>query len=67
MDRPGRDPFEDWEEVDTGINNIRLHMLKGDKKISDEEYLTLMKMNNSPDKENTEVVKAIVEIKDKDD
>ena len=66
MDRPDRDPFKDWEEVDTSINNIKLHMLKGDKKISEEEYLTLMKMNNSPDKENTKVVDAIVEIKDKE-
>jgi hypothetical protein len=61
-----RDPYKEWEETDTAFYNIQLFMLKRDNKITEEEYYSLVRMNNSPDKENQEVVKVIVSNKDKE-
>lgn len=62
-----KNPFEDWIKSDDNKHLIDLELLKGDDKISEEEYNRLKEMNSSPDKENAEVVKIIIEVKNEDD
>lgn len=61
------DPFEDWIKSDDNNYLINLELLKGDGKVTPEEYKRLKEMNSSPDRENAEVVKTIIEVKNEQD
>lgn len=58
------DPYNDWVDQDNSNYLVKLEYLKKEGKITPEEYKRLKEMHISPDKENAEVARTVIETKD---